>query len=101
MALFTELHNYMIEHHPGMVLEGDMVLYSESTLRAIMPKNIKKAGDHDKQMHGCQTYIISKNIYACVKMWRKKFVARERATINARARCREKVLKQERLDTIL
>jgi hypothetical protein len=31
-------------------------------------------------------------------MWRTKCVARERATINAMACCREKVLKQERLD---
>jgi hypothetical protein len=63
-----------------------------------MPKHIKKAGYQYKQMCGCQACIISKNMYACVEMWRKKYVARARVSINDMPCCREKVLKQERLD---
>jgi hypothetical protein len=98
MASYCELQNYLIEHYPGMVLDEDKVLFLEPTVRAIMPKHIKKAGDWYKQMCGCQTCIISKNMYACVKMWQSKFVARERVNINTMNQGREKVLKQERLD---
>ncbi len=98
MASYQELHNYIIEYYPGMVLKRGKVLYLVSSLRAIMPKHIKKAGDQYKQMCGCQTCFISKNMYACVKMRRNKFITRERVSINAMPHCREKVLKQERLD---
>jgi hypothetical protein len=68
MASHQELQNYMIEYYPGMVIQDDKILFSEQTLRAIMPKHIKKAGDQYKQMCSCQTCIISKNMYACAKM---------------------------------
>jgi hypothetical protein len=98
MSSYCELQNYMIKNYPGMVLQDDKVLFLECTLRAIMPKHIKKAGDQYKQMCGCQTCIISKNMFACVKMWQFKFVARERVNIHAMNQDRDKVLKRERLD---
>ncbi len=55
MSSYWELHLYMIENFQGMMTDGGDIWYSESTIRRIMPKNIKKAGERYKQMCGCQT----------------------------------------------
>ncbi len=48
MSSYRELRLYIIDNYPGVVINEDTVLYSESTLMKIMPNHIKKAGKRYK-----------------------------------------------------
>jgi hypothetical protein len=87
------------QHYPGMVINEDTVLYSESTLMKIMPNHIKKAGERYKQMCGCQTCIIYKDMYSCLRIWRMKFIRNQHSIIDTMQRsCAKNNMQQERLD---
>ena len=45
MASYRELHLYMIDNYKGMIGDDGKILFSKNTLRKLMPKHIKKAGD--------------------------------------------------------
>ncbi len=98
MSLYSELCLYMIDNYPGMVLNEDTVLYSESTLRRRMPNHIKKAGERYKQMCGYQTCIIFKDMYFCLQIWRKRFICNHQSIIDTMQRSCAKNNMQERLD---
>ncbi len=87
MASYWELHLYMIDNYKGMIGDNGKILFSKNTLRKLMPKHIKKVGDRYKQMCGCQTCIIFKDMYACLKMWRKKYISRKQGKIDAIHQC--------------
>jgi hypothetical protein len=66
-----------------MKMDDGKVLFSECTLRKIMPLHIKKAGDRCKQMCGCQVCIIFTDMYSCLRLWQKKFISRHQTEIDA------------------
>jgi hypothetical protein len=68
MSSYRELHLYMIDNYRDMKIDDGKVLFSETTLRNIMPRHIKKAGDRYKQMCGCQVCIIFKDMYSCLRL---------------------------------
>ncbi len=90
MSLYREPWLYMIETYPGMVINENTVLYIESTLMKIMPKHIKKAGERYKQMCGCHTCIIYKDIYSCLQIWRKRFIHNKQSIIDTMQRSHAK-----------
>ena len=99
MSSYRELRLYMMDNYPGMVINEDTVLYSESTLIKIMPNHIKNAGKRYKQMCGCQTCIIYADMYLCLQIWRKRFIRNQQSivdTIMQRSRAKNNI--QERLD---
>jgi hypothetical protein len=83
MSSYRELHLYMIDNYRNMKMDDGKVLFSKCTLRKIMPKHIKKANDRYKQMCGCQVCIIFKDMYSCLRLWRKKFISRLQTKIDA------------------
>jgi hypothetical protein len=98
MSSYQELHFYMIDYYPGMVLDYNIVLFSESSLRKLMPKHIKKVGERYKQMCGCQTCIIFEDMYSCVKIWRKRYIVRHQAEIDSMShQSRNKTTRQSAL----
>jgi hypothetical protein len=66
-----------------MVLDDSTVLFSKTNLMTLMPNHIKKARERYKQMCGCQTCIIFKDMYSCVKIWHKRYIARHQVKINS------------------
>jgi hypothetical protein len=99
MSSYQELHLYMIDNYPVMVLEYNKVLFSEISLSKLMPKHIKRAGERYKQMCGCQTCIIFKDMYLCVKIWRKRYILKHQAEINSMShRLCNKTTRQSALD---
>jgi hypothetical protein len=99
MSSYRELHLYMIDNYRDMKMDDGKVLFSECTLRKIMPRHIKKAGDRYKQMCGCQVCIIFKDMYSCLRPWRKKFISRLQTKIGAMQQCsRNRSSKQDILD---
>ena len=50
-------------------------------------------------MCGCQTCIIFKDMYACLKMWQKKYISRQQGEIDAiHQRSRTLTARQNQLD---
>ncbi len=45
MASYRELHLYMIDYYKEMIGDDGKIVFSKNTLRKLMPKHIKKAGD--------------------------------------------------------
>ncbi len=99
MSSYRELQLYMIDNYPGMVINDNLLLFLESTLMKIIPKHIQKAGERYKQVCGCQTCIIFKDMYSCLQIWRKRFICDKQSIINSIQRSREKTRMQEDLDT--
>ena len=95
MGSYRELRLYMIDNCSDMIIKEYTVLYLESTLMKIMPKHIKKAGERYKQMCGCQTCIIFKDMYSCLRTWRKRFMVRQQSIIDVMPRSREKTAMQD------
>jgi len=62
----------MIANYPGMVVGNNKVLFSEPTLRKIMPKHVKLATKRYKLMCGCQSCVIVNDMYDCLLAWRIK-----------------------------
>jgi hypothetical protein len=83
MSSYRELHLYMIDNYREMKMDDGKILFPECTLRKIMPRHIKKAGERYKQMCGCQVCIIFKDMYSCLRLWRKKFISRLQTKIDA------------------
>ncbi len=82
MCLYRELHLYIIDNFKGMTTDTHEIRYSELTLQRLMPNHVKKAGEHYKQMCGCQTCVIFKDIYQNVRLWRKKFINQKQLEID-------------------
>jgi hypothetical protein len=57
------------------------VKISESSIRRIMPRHIKKATPRYKLMCGCQTCVILNDMYQCILLWQKKYIAFEQIKI--------------------
>jgi hypothetical protein len=83
MSSYCELHLYMIETFPGMFTDSGDICYSEDSVRKIMPKNLKKAGEQYKQMCGYHTCVIVKDMYQNVKLWQKQFIRTKQQEIDA------------------
>ena len=99
MSLYRELHLYMIDNYRDMKMDDGKVLFSEFMLRKIMPRHIKKEVDRYKQMCGCQVCIIFKDMYSCLRLWRKKCISRLQTEIDAmQQRSRNRSTKQDILD---
>ena len=97
MCSYRELHLDMIDNFKGMITEDGEVRYSEVTIRKLMPNHVKKAGDRYKQMCGCQTCVIFKDMYQNVRLWRKKFINRKQLEIDgmiSRSRARTTLINQ-------
>jgi len=97
LSSYRELQLEMIANLPGMVV-GNKVLFSESTLRRIMPKHIKKATPRYMLMCGCQTCVIIIDMYMCIILWRKRFISQMKIKIKRMPEGPDKVLKQAELD---
>ena len=82
MSSYRELHLYMIENYKGMLNDEGKIRFSEDTLRRLMPKQIKKAGDRYKQMCGCQCCVICKDMYQNLKLWRKRYIKTKQQEID-------------------
>jgi hypothetical protein len=98
MSSFQELHLYMIEHYTKVKVDNNKILFSEHTLRTFLPKHIKKAGDRYKQMCGCQTCVIFKDMYQCVKIWREKLISKQQVLIDSLPQSRANSEKRKDLD---
>jgi hypothetical protein len=88
----------MIEHYTKMKIDNNKILFSERTLRIFLPKHIKKAGDQYKQMCGCQTWVIFKDMYQCVKIWRGKSISKQQVLMDSLPRSRANSEKRKDLD---
>ena len=69
---FRELHMYTVANYEDMKVDGDKLLFSEATLRRIMPKHIKRATQRYKVMCGCTMCVIFTEMHQCLLLWRGK-----------------------------
>ena len=82
MCLYRKIHLDIIDSFKDILTYDVEISYSEMTIQRLMPNNFKKAGDRYKQMCGCQTCIMFKDMYQNFRLWRKKLINRKQLELD-------------------
>ena len=80
-CLHVKVHNDMIKSpaegdFAGAMDKSDKVIISDTALRLNRPKNLKPMTNRHKQMCGCETCIVSKQLLLTLNEWRRRHVQR-------------------------
>ena len=70
-----KFHNYVkTEIYVGLayIWKNKILLVSDTTLRCLIPRQVRKFTPTYKQMCGCETYIHSKQLQHTLKSWRRR-----------------------------
>ena len=78
---YVKLHNDMIKSpeeggFAGARDKSGKVIISDTALRLNRPKNLKPMTNRHKQMCGCETCIVSKQLLLTLNEWRRRHVQR-------------------------
>ena len=78
---YVKLHNDMIKSpaeggFAGARNSSGKVIISDSALRLNKPKNLKPMTNRHKQMCGCETCIVSKQLLLTLNKWRRRHIVR-------------------------
>jgi hypothetical protein len=98
-----ELHNNLVEASekneiPGLLHDGRCVV-SDTALRNILPKNLRRATQRHKQMCGCETCLQPRSQQECLNRWRERWLRSLAREAKEELDTEVKALKQKRYDT--
>ena len=98
-----ELHNNLVEASekneiPGLLHNGRCVV-SDTALRNILPKNLRRATQRHKQMCGCETCLQPRSQQECLNRWRERWLRSLAREAKEELDTEVKALKQKRHDT--
>ena len=73
-----ELHNSLVRDPNDGGLketreEDDNIIISDSTLRSLLPPQLKQISAQYKVMCGCECYISAKSIHSSLLSWRDRY----------------------------
>jgi len=99
--LVRELHNDLLSKDMGLEevrnAEG-AVLISDTALRCLLPKQLKKMTQRHKQMCGCETCIVVNSLQTMLNSWRRQKVRKMKAQVLQTGRGVVRNKKQEEHD---